>query len=185
MTLPHLFTIFEDVDCEHSEFERSGPEESDWLGAAPADGTTLIEFAQDGTGASFCLLQRMGVAIDQAPVVYLGSEGDVTPVAVNPEAFLDFVGAQLTLTAYDDEPELHDELEDEEDEDERNGIKERRAKVRRAFERHEPPCRIFARGSTPTSQLENSWRTDVTVEDAEHATLIYKWERCEIQAASA
>jgi len=76
----------------------------------------------------------MGVAIDQAPVVYLGSEGDVTPVAVNPEAFLDFVGAQLTLTAYDDEPELHDELEDEEDEDERNGIKERRAKVRRAFE---------------------------------------------------
>jgi hypothetical protein len=65
MILPEMFTIFDDVDCEHPEFERCDPEESDdsiqaWLGALPADGSKLTVFAQDGTGSLYCLFQRRG-----------------------------------------------------------------------------------------------------------------------------
>jgi hypothetical protein len=142
MTLPESFKIMDVVDCEHAEFERCEVDESEsnieaWLGAAPKDGSKLTVFAQDGTGSLYCLFQRAGAgALEEAPVIYLGSEGEVTPVAKTPADFLDFVGAQLSLSAYDDEAELFDDAESEDDEDMKSELLEQRAAVREAFEKH-------------------------------------------------
>lgn len=111
--LPTAFEVLTQVDCEHGEFELTDPDESAesleaWFGAVPSDGSTLTVFATDGTGSLFTLWMRPGVDdIEKAHVIFLGSEGEVTPLALTPDDFIDLVAAQVTVDAYDDECTLH------------------------------------------------------------------------------
>ncbi len=122
--LPKAFDILTDVECEHEEFELCDPEQSDenieaWLGALPAEGSRLTVFAQDGTGSLFALWLRPGEDdIERAAVIYLGSEGDVTALAVEPGAFIDIVAARVSVDAEDDGCTLHPPEEAEEEEEE-------------------------------------------------------------------
>ncbi|MFG2106006.1 SMI1/KNR4 family protein [Micromonospora chersina] len=60
-----------------------------WTGNAELDGSEFRVFGQDGTGglAAFWLV-RQGEPIEQQPVVFLGSEGEMGVVAQNLWAYL-------------------------------------------------------------------------------------------------
>jgi hypothetical protein len=131
--LPSIFEGITDVGAEHAEFELCDPDESAgniaaWLGATPKDGTRFINFAQDGTGSLFCLWLRPGHDdVETAPVVYLGSEGELGVLAKDPAAFLEFVASGMTFDGHGGS--FFDPLESEADEDFVADVKARRAKV--------------------------------------------------------
>lgn len=134
-TLPSIFEGLADaeVGAEHPEFELRDPGESEadikaWLGGLPSDGSRLIVFAQDGTGSLFCLwLRPEHDDVDRAPVVYLGSEGEVGVLARDPAAFLEFVASGLTYDGHNGE--FFDPLDSDDDEDFASEETARRAKV--------------------------------------------------------
>jgi len=117
--LPRIFNGLEDAEVEHSEFELRDPAESDdditaWLGALPSDGTRFIVFAQDGTGSLFCVWLRPGhESVETAPIVYLGSEGEVGVLGKDPAAFLEFIASGLTFDGHGGN--FFDPLDDEDD----------------------------------------------------------------------
>lgn len=131
--LPKIFNGLADVGAEHAEFELRDPAESDddiksWLGALPRDGTRLVVFAQDGTGSLFCLWLRPGHDdVDTAPVVYLGSEGELGVLGKDPAAFLEFVASGVTYDGHGGG--FFDPLEAEDDEELPAEVLARRAKV--------------------------------------------------------
>ena len=131
--LPKIIKGLADLDIEQPEFELRDPAESDddiqaWLGALPSDGTRFVVFAQDGTGSLFCLWLRPGQAdVETAPIVYLGSEGELGVLGKDPVAFLEFVASGMTFNGHSGS--FFDPLEDEEDEDEVAEAKRRRAAV--------------------------------------------------------
>ncbi|HVI00820.1 MAG TPA: hypothetical protein VM869_19015 [Enhygromyxa sp.] len=131
--LPKIFDGLADVGAEHAEFELRDPEESDgdikaWLGALPSDGTRFIVFAQDGTGSLFCLWLRPGHDdVEAAPVVYLGSEGELGVLGKDPAAFLELVASGMTFDGHGGG--FFDPLESEDDEEFAAEGKARRAKV--------------------------------------------------------
>jgi hypothetical protein len=131
--LPRIFEGLADVGAEHAEFELRDPAESDgditaWLGALPRDGTRLIVFAQDGTGSLFCLWLRPGRDdVDSAPVVYLGSEGELGVLGKDPAAFLEFVASGVTYDGHGGC--FFDPLESDDDEEFAAETMARRAKV--------------------------------------------------------
>lgn len=131
--LPKALEGIQDADIDFIEFELCDPDESDddieaWLGALPSDGNRFIVFARDGTGSLFCVWLRPGQdELDAAPIVFLGSEGGLATLAQNADSFLDYVVAGLSFSAYGDE--FFDPLEDEEDEEELESERGRRAKA--------------------------------------------------------
>lgn len=131
--LPKIFEGLADIGAEHSEFELRDPAGSDddiksWLGALPRDGTRFVVFAQDGTGSLFCLWLRPGHDdIDTAPVVYLGSEGELGVLGKDPAAFLEFVASGVTFDGHGGY--FFDPLETEDDEELEAEVLARRAKV--------------------------------------------------------
>lgn len=131
--LPRIFEGLADVGAEHSEFELCDPAESDdnieaWLGALPSDGTRFIVFAQDGMGSLFCSWLRPGHDdVETAPVVYLGSEGELGVLGKDPAAFLEFVASGMTFDGHGGS--FFDPLESETDEDYAAELRERRVKV--------------------------------------------------------
>jgi hypothetical protein len=131
--LPSVFAGLADIGAEHSEFELRDPDESDsdikaWLGAVPKDGTRFIVFAQDGTGSLFCLWLRPGHKdVETAPVVYLGSEGELGVLGKDPAAFLEFVASGMSFDGHGGS--FFDPLDSESDEDSATEATARRAKV--------------------------------------------------------
>jgi hypothetical protein len=119
--LPSIFEGLAEIGAEHSEFELRDPAESDgdikaWLGALPKDGTRFIVFAQDGMGSLFCLWLRPGHKdVETAPVVYLGSEGELGVLGKDPAAFLEFVASGMTFDGHGGS--FFDPLESEDDEE--------------------------------------------------------------------
>lgn len=131
--LPSLFEGLADVGAEHAEFELRDPDESDgdiqaWLGALPSDGTRFVVFAQDGTGSLYCVWLRPGHDdVDKAPVVYLGSEGELGVLGKDPAAFLEFVASGMSFDGHGGS--FFDPIEDEDDEDYVAEVADRRARV--------------------------------------------------------
>lgn len=131
--LPRIFQGLEEAEVEHSEFELRDPAESDenieaWLGALPRDGTRFIVFAQDGTGSLFCSWLRPGQdSIEAAPVVYLGSEGELGVLGKDPAAFLEFIASGMTFDGHGGN--FFDSLDDEEDEEFLAEGRERKARA--------------------------------------------------------
>lgn len=131
--LPSIFEGLADVGAEHAEFELCDPSESDdsvtaWLGALPSDGTRLIVFGQDGTGSLYTLWLAPGHDdVETAPVVYLGSEGELGVLGKDPAAFLEFVASGMTFDGHNGA--FFDPLESDDDEDFATEEQARRAKV--------------------------------------------------------
>jgi hypothetical protein len=104
--LPSLFEGLADVGAEHAEFELRDPADSDsdiqaWLGALPSDGTRFVVFAQDGTGSLYCVwLQPGHDEVETAPIVYLGSEGELGVLGKDPAAFLEFVASGMSFDGH-------------------------------------------------------------------------------------
>ncbi len=105
-TLPKLFTGMADAGIEHGEFELCDPEESDanlraWLGGLPKDGSRVVTFTQDGTGSYFGIWLRANHAdVEAAPVIYLGSEGELGVLGKDPRAFIELLGSAMTFDGH-------------------------------------------------------------------------------------
>lgn len=131
--LPGTFKDLAEIGAEHSEFELRDPSGSDrainaWFGALPGDGTRFIVFAQDGTGSLYCVWLRPGHDhIETAPIVYLGSEGELGVLGKDPTAFLEFVASGMSFDGH--AGSFFDPLEGEDDEDYVTETLDCRAKV--------------------------------------------------------
>jgi hypothetical protein len=131
--LPRVFEGLADVGAEHAEFELVDLAESDdnvksWLGSLPTDGTRLIVFAQDGTGSLFCVWLRPGQTdVESAPIVYLGSEGELGVLGKDPAAFLEFVASGMTFDGH--ASRFFDPLDSDDDDEYATDERARRAGV--------------------------------------------------------
>jgi hypothetical protein len=68
---------------------------SDWT-RNPASDDELFTFGMDGSGSQVAIWRRdADVALDDLPVVFLGSEGEVRPLATSLPAFLHLVASGL------------------------------------------------------------------------------------------
>lgn len=109
----------------HDEFEATTPpsyatedDTAAWFRKQP--GQRLITIGQDGTGSLYVLWCRDGLAPAEAPVGFLGSEGEGnTLLASNLTAFLEFLATGYIWGAFDAKfypPKDEDDM-DEDDED--------------------------------------------------------------------
>jgi hypothetical protein len=96
---------FDYADGEGMDFEPyqsflSSEESADWLkawtGNQTVDGSQFRVFGQDGTGGYAALwLTRSGTALEEQPVVFLGSEGGRGVIAANLDEYLWLLAAGI------------------------------------------------------------------------------------------
>jgi len=142
-------------DCEL--VEPSDTEASTWSDKLPRPGETWTVFAIDGSGSMYAIVRRTDGSIDEAPIVLLGSEGEVLPLAPDARSFLEARATPKSIGPFDGEWYVDALPADEEQRDEEIARRERYAswvKARLKITSFRDPAEIAAAVAPLKAELD-------------------------------